>query len=96
MDGKGRATDNTFIERFFRTIKQEYFYLNPEKKVIDLYRGMEQYIRYYNYKRPHQGINQGIPFELYKEDNTPISIGQNERPIRPQEAVQHLVFVTHL
>ncbi len=80
MDGKGRATDNAFIERFFRTIKQEYIYLNPEKKVIDLYRGMEQYIGYYNYKRPHQGINQRIPVELYKEDNTRISTGQVQIP----------------
>lgn len=34
MDGKGRATDNAYIERWFRTIKQKYIYLNPEKMAL--------------------------------------------------------------
>lgn len=80
MGGKGMATDNAFIERFFRTIKQEYIYVNPKKEVIYLYQGIEQYIGYYNHKRPHQGINQHIPVELYKEDNTQISIGKIQIP----------------
>ena len=70
MDGKGRATDNAILERSFRTIKREYIYLNPESKVDELRKGLNQYINYYNNKRTHQGINRKIPIHLYKSNNT--------------------------
>lgn len=69
MDGKGRATDNAIIERFFRTIKQEWIYLNPTDKVAELRKGIENYISYYNTKRTHQGINRKIPVNLYQTEN---------------------------
>lgn len=69
MDGKGRATDNAVIERFFRTIKQEWIYLNPTDKVTELRKGIENYISYYNTKRTHQGINRKIPVNLYRTEN---------------------------
>jgi putative transposase len=53
MDGKGRATDNTWIERFWKTIKTNYIYLNPENNGLDLYRGIQKYIGYYNLKTHH-------------------------------------------
>lgn len=55
MDGKGRALDNVYIERFFRTIKQDYVYLNPANDGLELYRGIKDYIAIYN-SRKHQGI----------------------------------------
>lgn len=67
MDGKGRATDNAVVERSFRTIKQEYIYLNPENKVEQLRAGLNEYINYYNTKRTHQGIDRNIPINLYQE-----------------------------
>jgi len=70
MDGKGRATDNAIVERSFRTIKQEYIYLNPENKVAELREGLSQYINYYNTKRTHQGIDRNIPINLYQTSNT--------------------------
>ncbi len=64
MDGKGRAIDNIYIERFFRTIKQDYIYLNPVKDGLELYAGIEAYIIKYN-KRKHQGIGREKPVERY-------------------------------
>jgi putative transposase len=67
MDGKGRATDNAFIERFFRTIKQEYIYLNVESDSMELYKGIDKFIQHYNQHRTHQGINNQVPFEVYTQ-----------------------------
>lgn len=68
MDGRARCLDNIWIERFWRTIKREYIYLNPEDKVTDLCNGIKQYIQYYNTKRPHQGLdNHLIPINLYQK-----------------------------
>ncbi len=66
MDGKGRATDNAIVERTFRTIKQEYIYINPTAKVKELRAGLEKYITYFNTMRPHQGIERKIPVNIYK------------------------------
>lgn len=64
MDGKGRATDNAFIERWFRTLKQKYVYLNPANNALELYRGIDRFVRKYNTRR-HQGINRQKPVDLY-------------------------------
>jgi len=67
MDGKGRATDNIFIERFWRTVKQDHVYLHPASDGSELYNGLKGFIQYYNYHKPHQGINRTIPFHLYQQ-----------------------------
>lgn len=64
MDGKGRATDNIFVERFFRTIKYDYIYLNPAKTGLYFYLGIKDFIEGYN-KRKHQGINNQKPINLF-------------------------------
>lgn len=66
MDGKGRAIDNIFIERFWRSLKNDYVYLNPASDGVELYQGLKEYIHYYNHKLHHQGIDRRIPAELYK------------------------------
>lgn len=65
MDGKGRYADNIWIERFWRTIKYDYIYINPMDDGLELYAGIKQYIGYYNTRRYHQGINHQIPSKLY-------------------------------
>jgi putative transposase len=65
MDGKGRALDNIFIERFWRTIKYQHIYLNPAEDGITLYQGISRWIDQYNQK-PHQGINRNKPAILYQ------------------------------
>jgi putative transposase len=66
MDGKGRAIDNIFIERFWRTLKYDYVYLNPAADGLELYRGIKEYIHYYNNNLHHQGIDRRPPADLYK------------------------------
>jgi putative transposase len=67
MDGKGRATDNIFIERFWRTIKQDYVYRFPEENGTQLYLGLKREIDHYNMKKPHQGIGRVVPIRMYKK-----------------------------
>ncbi|QOR73874.1 IS3 family transposase [Cruoricaptor ignavus] len=64
MDGKGRATDNIYIERFFRTIKYDYIYLNPVESGWELYEGIRDFISGYH-RRSHQGINLQKPKDLF-------------------------------
>lgn len=64
MDGKGRAKDNIYIERFWRSIKYDYIYLNPAENGMDLYRGIDNFIWKYN-RRKHQGIGRIKPIKLY-------------------------------
>ena len=66
MDGRGRCKDNIWIERFWRTIKTEYIYINPEDNVSLLRLGIREYIEYYNNRRSHQGIAHQIPMERYR------------------------------
>ena len=54
MDGKGRATDNTWIERFWKNIKYNHIYLNPCDTGLELLEGVQTYIEYYHQKK-HQG-----------------------------------------
>jgi len=65
MDGKGRALDNIFIERFWRSIKYQHIYLNPANDGITLYQGISRWMDKYNQK-PHQGINRNKPANLYQ------------------------------
>ena len=67
MDGKGRALDNIFIERFWRSLKYDYVYLHPANDGLELYQGLKDYISYYNYELKHQGIGRRIPADLYKK-----------------------------
>lgn len=67
MDGKGRALDNIFIERFWRTIKYEKIYLNPPIDGVDLYKTCEDFIHYYNYERIHSSLNYNTPESVFKK-----------------------------
>ena len=67
MDGKGRATDNICIERFWRSIKYEEIYLNEYKNMKVLNRSIENYINIYNTKRLHSAIGYKTPNEVYYE-----------------------------
>ena len=65
MDGRGRAKDNIWIERFWRTIKYEYIYIAVEENGADLYQGIKRFIDNYNFHCRHQGISRTIPSKLY-------------------------------
>ncbi len=65
MDGKGRATDNAFIERLWRSLKQEKIYLNMYGNGAELYQGIGDWMNYYNYQRGHKSLNYRTPEEMY-------------------------------
>lgn len=66
MDGKGRAIDNIYIERFFRSLKYRYVYLNPANDGWELYLGIDKWINEKYNRRRHQGTNE-IPIKLYNQ-----------------------------
>ena len=65
MDGRGRALDNVFIERLWRSLKYEEVYLKEYESVSDARKGIGDYLRNYNDKRPHQSLNYRFPKEVY-------------------------------
>jgi len=65
MDGKGRAIDNIFIERLWRTIKYEYVYLHAVEDGVQLYDGLNKYFSFYNHQRPHQSLEYKTPGSCY-------------------------------
>jgi putative transposase len=70
MDGKGRALDNIYIERFWKSIKYEKIYLNPPNGGVDLYQMVRQYIEFYNTKRRHTEIGKVPPDQIYNLKKT--------------------------
>jgi putative transposase len=65
MDGKGRALDNVFVERLWRTVKYEDIYLKDYQSPRDATIGLRSYFRFYNYDRPHQSLGGKTPADVY-------------------------------
>lgn len=65
MDGKGRALDNIFVERLWRSVKYECIYLREWETVREVRTGLATYFDFYNHERPHQGINGKTPASVY-------------------------------
>lgn len=65
MDGRGRALDNVFVERLWRTVKYEYVYLHSQKDGRELYKGLREYFDFYNNRRLHQALNFRTPSDVY-------------------------------
>jgi len=65
MDGKGRAIDNIFIERLWRTVKCEHIYLHAYEDGLSLYKGLQKYLSFYNDERRHQSLNNETPESCY-------------------------------
>ncbi len=65
MDGKGRATDNIFIERLWRSVKYEDVYLNAYESGIDLFKGLKHYFQFYNQVRRHSSIGNQRPKDVF-------------------------------
>ena len=66
MDGKGRALDNVFVERLWRSVKYECVYRREWESVKNVRQGLKDYFVFYNHERPHQGLqNDRIPGLVY-------------------------------
>ena len=61
MDGRGRALDNIFVERLWRSVKYEDIYLKGYATVPELLLGLTEYFAFYNGERPHQGLGNRTP-----------------------------------
>jgi putative transposase len=76
MDGKGRATDNICIERFWRSAKVERIYLNEYQNISELTTDVDDYIEFYNHRRFHQTLDYKKPMDVYQES---IKLNQNKK-----------------
>ena len=65
MTGKGRCLDNVYIERFWRSFKQEEFYLNEYTSIGKLKKAIDAYMEFYNHKRWHQSLNYKTPADVF-------------------------------
>jgi len=65
MDGRGRALDNIFVERLWRSVKHEDIYLKGYAHMGELMVGLAQYFAFYNHERPHQSLSYQTPDQVY-------------------------------
>ncbi len=79
MDGKGRATDNIAIERFWRSAKCERIYLNEYNSIKELKDDVSDYINFYNNKRFHETLNYKKPINVYYENLKKTSINYRKK-----------------
>ena len=68
MDGRGRALDNVFVERLWRTVKYEDIYIRCYETVAELLQGLTRYFAFYNQERIHQSLGYETPAEVYRRD----------------------------
>ncbi len=76
MDGKGRALDNIYIERFWRSLKYEEIYLNEYRSMEDLKAALKRYFNFYNTERFHQSLEYSTPNEMYNSVFNKQSLGK--------------------
>jgi putative transposase len=69
MDGKGRALDNIFVERLWRSVKYEDIYIKQYETVDHLHAGLTLYFNFYNRERLHQSLGYKTPFEIHFSQN---------------------------
>ncbi len=65
MDGVGRALDNIFVERLWRSLKYECIYLRSLNSVTEASTAIKTYFDFYNFKRPHQSLGGKTPAMIY-------------------------------
>jgi putative transposase len=80
MDGKGRYTDNIFVERLWRSIKYEEVYLKAYQNGSEARAGISAYLDFYNQELPHQALGYRTPGEVFQE-------GQQRKCLQEQEGV---------
>ena len=83
MDGRGRAFDNIFVERLWRSVKYEEVYLKDYSSVRDARVNLERYFDFYNNERPHQSLEYKTPSEIYyaRDDNIDRNCFEGEKDL---------------
>ena len=87
MDGKGRYTDNIFVERLWRTVKYEEVYLKAYSNGREAKTGLGDYFRFYNTQRPHQALGYRTPAEVFSGDSAQSTEHPTERRWSPSGAL---------
>lgn len=82
MDGRGRALDNIFTERLWRSVKYEEVYLNEYLTPRQAREGLSRYFSFYNDERPHQSLNYLTPAQVYYSQMTPVDLLMGHIPVR--------------
>lgn len=77
MDGRGRALDNIFVERLWRSVKYENVYLKGYETIPDAEAGLREYFDFYNLQRHHQSLNYKTPWLVYSG----LEVAQNPNPV---------------
>ena len=85
MDGRGRALDNVFIERLWRSVKHEHVYLYDYGTVREADAGLARYFRFYHECRRHQGLGGRTPAEVY--------FGRRVAPVDNGERLKRIIAV---
>ena len=67
MDGRGRALDNIFIERLWRSVKYEEIYLHDYQHVPEAMLGLQRYFDFYNHQRLHQALDYRTPAAVFRQ-----------------------------
>jgi putative transposase len=91
MDGKGRYTDNLFIERLWRSLKYEEVYLKAYAGGREARAGIGGYFDFYNLERPHQALGYQTPAEVFisrKKTASPADLVESRKPSRLAEPTE--------
>ena len=94
MDGKGRYTDNIFVERLWRTVKYEEVYLKAYSNAREAKAGLNAYFRFYNTQRPHQALGYRTPAEVFSCGSDTSPEQATERGWSPDTALVYCVGAT--
>jgi putative transposase len=77
MDGRGRATDNIFIERLWRSLKYEDIYIKEYATPREARKGISNWLNLYNHYRPHQSLDYQTPAGVYFQNGEDMPISQD-------------------
>ncbi len=90
MDGKGRYTDNIFVERLWRTVKYEEVYLKAYADGRRAKAELDAYFHFYNTQRPHQALGYRTPAEVFNEDSVQSTEHLTEKRWSPSRLLANL------
>ena len=78
MDGRGRALDNVFVERLWRTVKYDEVYLKSYRSQVDAYTNLDTFFRFYNDRRPHSAFGDADPMTPMEVYRIPVALAINQ------------------
>ena len=87
MDGKGRYSDNIFVERLWRSIKYEEVYLKAYQNGTEARKGIGAYLDFYNRDRPHQALDYRTPIEVFQEEQVALIAAVETLPLAAEDSL---------